>query len=131
MAPPSEMFSVLLVLASLGLLVPTAQRVGRLGDPRMGLLDGLQAATAGVQQTVEGVKAAYEDDNYVPEGFARASHILFLADEPEMAAAEEKAVALKARIEDGDISFGEAAFSFSSWLPCECPQVKITKFNQK
>ena len=87
----------------------------RLRAPRvalwMGLLeDGVQSAVEGVQSTVEGVKAAYEDENFVPDGFARAHHILFLeSDDAEMAAD-----VVKQRVESGEFTFFEAATSFSA-----------------
>ena len=71
------------------------------GSPRLGLLDG-------VTQTVDSIKAEY--DAAVPDGYAQAFHILFLA-EPD---AEEKAAALKARIEAGELNFFDAAVQFSA-----------------
>lgn len=70
---------------------------------RMGLFDGVQSA-------VEGVKAAYEEGDSLPEGFAKAYHILFLEEDD----AQRKADGLRARIEAGDISFYEAAVRFSA-----------------
>ena len=40
---------------------------------RMGLLEEAKSIA-------DGVKAAYLDETYVPDGFVRARHILFLAD---------------------------------------------------
>ena len=67
------------------------------------VLDGFKAA-------VDGVKSAIEDDSFVPDGFARARHILFLADDRS----EKNAAELKRRIETGDISFGDSALRFSN-----------------
>ena len=77
----------------------------RVPPPKLGLLDDVQAA-------VEGVKSAYEDEDYVPEEFAKAKHILFLA-EDAADVAEKKAAVLKGRIESGEFTFGEAALAFS------------------
>ena len=63
-----------------------------------------------VKQVVDGVKEQYDDDEYCPEGFVRASHILFLAADGD---AQKKAAALKARIDAGEFSFGDAARAFS------------------
>ena len=86
-----------------------AASVPRSLPPRLGLFDGLKSAAESVTSAAEGVKSAYEDDSFVPPGFARASHILFLADDD----AEKKAAAVKRRIESGEFSFGSAALSFS------------------
>jgi len=64
-----------------------------------------------VKQVVDGVTEAFADDEYCPEGFVRASHILFLEADGDATA---KASALKARIVSGEFSFGEAATAFSS-----------------
>ncbi|KAL3917549.1 MAG: hypothetical protein SGPRY_006364 [Prymnesium sp.] len=87
--------------------------VGARASPyhRMGLLeDGIQSTFNAVKSTVEGVQAAYDDESFVPEGFAKAHHILFLAGED----AERKADVVRARIEAGDFTFFEAAKSFSA-----------------
>jgi len=82
-------------------LAPISLRSSRRSSIGMNLIEGLAA-------TVEGVKQQYEAE--VPEGYAKARHILFLAGDNDAA----KAAALKRRIEAGEISFGEAALRFSS-----------------
>jgi hypothetical protein len=77
----------------------------------MNIFDKAKQAVDGAKQVVDGAKAAYEDDEFVPDGFVRASHILFLDSE---GGAAEKAAALKQRIEAGEISFGDAALAFSN-----------------
>ena len=62
-----------------------------------------------IQSTVNGVKAAYEDESLVPEGFVRAHHILFLGED-----AGAKADTVKKRIVRGDFTFFQAATSFSA-----------------
>ena len=76
----------------------------------MGLLDGVQSAVDGVKSVSTAIQSTYEDDAFVPDGFVRARHILFL----EANDADRKAEALKARIEAGEISFPEAALRFSA-----------------
>lgn len=77
---------------------------------RMGLMDEVQSAAGKVKDTMKGVKAAYEDDDFVPAGFVRARHILFLRSDD----ADAKAEALASRIEAGEISFPNAALLFSA-----------------
>ena len=79
-------------------------RLQRCLPPQLNVFDNLK-------QVVDGVKGAYDDEEYCPEGFVRASHILFLDSDGR---AREKAGALKARIDNGDFSFGDAALEFSS-----------------
>ena len=79
--------------------------------PALNIFDKAKQAVDGAKQVVDGAKAAYEDDEFVPDGFVRASHILFLDSE---GGAAEKAAALKQRIEAGEISFGDAALAFSN-----------------
>lgn len=90
------------------------ERQGRLRlrhpAPRMGLLEDLQSAAGNVKSTIDGVQAAYEDDTFVPVGFARVRHILFLAGDD----AQAKADALAGRITAGEISFANAALRFSA-----------------
>ena len=57
----------------------------------------------------DGVVDAYADPNFVPDGFVRASHIIFLAADD----AARKADALKSRIEAGELGFEAAALRFS------------------
>ena len=64
-----------------------------------------------VRGVADGVLAAYEDDDYVPEGYARARHILFLAAEADDT--QRKAAELKRRIDAKEISFDDAAMRFS------------------
>jgi hypothetical protein len=78
--------------------------------PRMGLLGDLQSVAGNVKSTFDGVKAAYEDDVFVPVGFVRARHILFLASDE----AQPKADALARRIAADEISFADAALRFSA-----------------
>eukprot|EP00966_Prymnesium_polylepis_P317891 7343348-Prymnesium_polylepis.1 len=78
----------------------------------MGIIDDVTQAVGGIANTVEGVQAAYEDDNYVPEGYVRAQHILFLRDGDGEDA--RKAAALKEQIEAGGVSFDEAALRYSA-----------------
>lgn len=86
-------------------------RVIHLSKIRMGIFEeGFQSAFEAVKATVDGVRAAYDDDNFIPEGFVRAHHILFLASDD----AERKADAVRNRIEAGDFTFFEAATSFSA-----------------
>ena len=47
----------------------------------MNIFDKAKQAVDGAKQVVDGAKAAYEDDEFVPDGFVRASHILFLDSE--------------------------------------------------
>jgi hypothetical protein len=82
----------------------------RLPVPRLGLLDDVQAAAGNLKSTFDGVKAAYADDDFVPVGYARARHILFLASGD----ANAKAEALARRIATGEISFADAALRFSA-----------------
>ena len=63
-----------------------------------------------VKNVADGVVDAYADPNFVPDGFVRASHIIFLAADD----AARKADALKARIEAGELSFEAAALQFSA-----------------
>ena len=63
-----------------------------------------------VKNVADGVVDAYADPNFVPDGFVRASHIIFLAADD----AARKADALKARIEEGELSFEAAALQFSA-----------------
>ena len=84
----------------------------RIGTPSMGILDGVTEAVGGIARTVEGVQAAYEDETYVPEGYVKAQHILFLRDTDGDDA--RKAAALKEQIEAGVVSFDEAALRYSS-----------------
>jgi len=72
----------------------------------MGMEYGIQNAVDGVKATVDGIKEAYK----CPDGFAIARHILFLADGDE----KRKASVLKKRIDEGELSFGQAAMLFSS-----------------
>lgn len=70
----------------------------------------MQDAATGVKSVVSGIASAYEDDEFVPDGYVKAAHILFLVD----ADAELKADTLKARIDSGEFSFGQAALLFSA-----------------
>ena len=63
-----------------------------------------------VKNVADGVVDAYADPNFVPDGFVRASHIIFLAADD----AARKADALKSRIEAGELSFEAAALQFSA-----------------
>ena len=71
---------------------------------------GFRNAAEAVTSTVSGIAAAYEDEEFVPDGFVKASHILFLTEE----AADAKASALAARIASGELTFGRAALLFSA-----------------
>ena len=82
----------------------TTRATRRCAPPQLNVLDD-------VKQVVDGVKDAYEDDEYCPEGYVRASHILFLATAGD---AEQKAEALKARLAAGEFTFAQAALAFSS-----------------
>ena len=101
-----------LLVTSVALLLPgrpvplssAVRRWQRCLPPQLNVFDNLK-------QVVDGVKGAYEDEEFCPEGFVRASHILFLDSDGR---AREKASALKARIDNGDFSFGDAALQFSS-----------------
>ena len=88
------------------------------GSEELRCAHGEQASRSvadGAKSIADGVKAAYEDDSFVPEGFVRARHILFLASEGDC---EAKAAALTARIERGEIDFDEfqdAIESLGEW----------------
>ena len=86
--------------------------VRRAGPPRLGLLDGASSGLQDVKSTIDGITKDYRDDEYVPDGYAKAAHILFLAEAENEA--ERKAKALRRRIEAGELSFGDAALLFSA-----------------
>ena len=89
----------------------TAIGATRTTQLRLGLFESsLLDAADGVRSTIDGIKADYQDDEFVPDGYAKAAHILFLAEED----AERKATALKRRIEAGELTFGDAALLFSA-----------------
>ena len=97
------------------LMVPMDHRMHsslRSPAPCMNVFDGVGKAVESAKQVVGGVQKAYEDEDFVPDGYVRASHILFLASEEGDAA--NKAAVLKQRIEASEIAFGDAALSFSN-----------------
>lgn len=83
----------------------------RFRSPQLGLVDGVQRAVDGVAETAAGIKEAYQDETFVPEGFVRASHILLHAAEGQ---SQQKAAALLKRIEEQEVTFADAALAFSS-----------------
>ena len=92
------------VATALALVAPPMTKPLRVTSYRMNIFEN-------AKQVVDGVKDAYQDDDFVPDGFVKASHILFLMAEGD---AENKAAALKKHIDDGEIAFGEAALAFSN-----------------
>ena len=94
------MAAILAALYAAGLILPARTRA-----PRM-----QQNFFDDVKNVADGVVDAYADPNFVPDGFVRASHIIFLAADD----AARKADALKARIEAGELSFEAAALQFSA-----------------
>ena len=94
------MTAILAALYAAGLILPA-----RTLAPRM-----QQNFFDDVKNVADGVVDAYADPNFVPDGFVRASHIIFLAADD----AARKADALKARIEEGELSFEAAALQFSA-----------------
>ena len=80
----------------------------RMAPLRMALLDDAQSAWEDITQP-------FDDEGFVPPGWVRASHILFLADDANAHAnADAKAAALATRIDAEEMSFGEAALRFSA-----------------
>ena len=80
----------------------------RMAPLRMALLDDAQSAWEDITQP-------FDDEGFVPPGWVRASHILFLADDAnDHANADAKAAALATRIDAEEMSFGEAALRFSA-----------------
>ncbi len=110
-AAASYLPSVALSFFLPGALVSRASSAARYDSDawRMDILDSVQNAAAGAKATVDGIKATYEDETFVPDGFVKARHILFLKDDD----ADRKASALAKRIAAGEIGFAEAALRFS------------------